>query len=88
MTVYSRRRNVLNEKFGYIADALEKLPDETVLDGEIVAVDAVKSCVEPDASIANANVETAAGIFQAPLAYRYVANLSGSKRSYSSLTTA
>lgn len=39
MIVYSRRHNVLNEKFGYIADALDKLPDETVLDGEIVAVD-------------------------------------------------
>jgi DNA ligase D-like protein (predicted ligase) len=39
VTVYSRRHNVLNEKFGYIAEALKKLPDETVLDGEIVAVD-------------------------------------------------
>jgi ATP-dependent DNA ligase len=39
VTVYSRRHNVLNEKFGYIADALKKLPDETVLDGELVAVD-------------------------------------------------
>jgi bifunctional non-homologous end joining protein LigD len=39
VTVYSRRRNVLNKKFGYIADALGDLPDETVLDGEIVAVD-------------------------------------------------
>lgn len=38
-TLYSRRRNVLNEKFGYIADALESLPDETVLDGEVVAMD-------------------------------------------------
>ena len=39
VTVYSRRHNVLNKKFGYIADALDELPDETVLDGEIVAVD-------------------------------------------------
>jgi DNA ligase D-like protein (predicted ligase) len=39
VTVYSRRHNELNEKFGYIADALKKLPDETVLDGELVAVD-------------------------------------------------
>jgi bifunctional non-homologous end joining protein LigD len=39
VTVYSRRRNVLNAKFGYIADALKKLPDETVLDGELVAMD-------------------------------------------------
>lgn len=39
VTVYSRRRNILNAKFGYIADALEDLPDETVLDGELVAMD-------------------------------------------------
>jgi DNA ligase D-like protein (predicted ligase) len=39
ITVYSRRHNVLNEKFGYIADALKQLSDETLLDGEIVAVD-------------------------------------------------
>lgn len=39
VTLYSRRHNVLNQKFGYIADALEQLHDETVLDGEIVAVD-------------------------------------------------
>jgi ATP-dependent DNA ligase len=39
VTLYSRRHNVLNEKFGYIADALDKLPDETVLDGELVAMD-------------------------------------------------
>ena len=39
VTVYSRRKNVLNEKFGYIADALKQLPDETVLDGELVAMD-------------------------------------------------
>lgn len=39
VTVYSRRRNILNQKFGYIADALKDLPDETVLDGELVAMD-------------------------------------------------
>ena len=39
VTVYSRRRNVLNEKFGYIAAALGNLPDDTVLDGELVAMD-------------------------------------------------
>lgn len=38
-TLYSRRRNVLNEKFGYLAQALESLPDGTVLDGEVVAMD-------------------------------------------------
>jgi DNA ligase D-like protein (predicted ligase) len=37
--LYSRRRNVLNDKFQYIADALKKLPDATVLDGEVVAFD-------------------------------------------------
>jgi DNA ligase D-like protein (predicted ligase) len=37
--LYSRRGNVLNKKFPYIAAALEELPDATVLDGEIVALD-------------------------------------------------
>lgn len=37
--LYSRRRNILNHKFGYIADALGKLPNSTVLDGELVAMD-------------------------------------------------
>ena len=40
ITLYSRRRNVLNQKFGYIAEALEDLPDSTVLDGELVALSA------------------------------------------------
>ena len=39
VSVYSRRKNILNEKFGYIAEALGKLADETVLDGELVAMD-------------------------------------------------
>jgi ATP-dependent DNA ligase len=39
VTVYSRRRTVLNRKFGYIAEALENLPDETVVDGKLVAMD-------------------------------------------------
>ena len=38
-TLYSRRRNVLNKKFQYIADALKRLPDDTILDGELVAMD-------------------------------------------------
>jgi bifunctional non-homologous end joining protein LigD len=38
-TLYSRRRNVLNEKFPYIAAALSKLPASTILDGEVVALD-------------------------------------------------
>ena len=37
VTLYSRRRNILNSKFGYIAEALKELPDDTVLDGELVA---------------------------------------------------
>src|ERR1700693_5226463 len=39
-TLYSRRGNILNRKFQYIADALKKLPDSTILDGEVVALDA------------------------------------------------
>ena len=38
-TLYSRRRHVLNNQFGYIAEALEGLQSGTVLDGEIVAMD-------------------------------------------------
>jgi DNA ligase D-like protein (predicted ligase) len=37
-TLYSRRRNVLNQKFPYIASALDFLPDGTVIDGELVAM--------------------------------------------------
>jgi DNA ligase D-like protein (predicted ligase) len=39
-TLYSRRRNVLNQKFPYIATALDSLPDGTVIDGELVAAGA------------------------------------------------
>lgn len=39
ITLYSRRGNILNRKFHYIATALNKLPDNTVLDGELVALD-------------------------------------------------
>jgi bifunctional non-homologous end joining protein LigD len=39
-TLYSRRGNILNRKFHYIATALKELPDDTVLDGELVALDA------------------------------------------------
>jgi DNA ligase D-like protein (predicted ligase) len=38
-TLYSRRGNVLNKKFHYIASALKDLPNATVLDGELVALD-------------------------------------------------
>ena len=37
-TLYSRRRNVLNQKFPYIALALGSLPEDTVIDGELVAM--------------------------------------------------
>jgi DNA ligase D-like protein (predicted ligase) len=38
ITLYSRRQNVLNRKFHYIATALGDLPEATVLDGELVAL--------------------------------------------------
>jgi ATP-dependent DNA ligase len=42
-TLYSRRQNVFNQKFHYVATALinrlsSDLPDETVIDGELVAL--------------------------------------------------
>ncbi len=37
-TLYSWRENVLNQKFHYVATALKDLPDETVIDGELVAL--------------------------------------------------
>jgi DNA ligase D-like protein (predicted ligase) len=36
-TLYSRRRNVMNEKFPYIVTALSYLPAGTIIDGELVA---------------------------------------------------
>jgi bifunctional non-homologous end joining protein LigD len=38
--LYSRRENLLNEKFPYIASALQSLPQGTVIDGELVAIGA------------------------------------------------
>ena len=38
-TLYSRRANILNRKFQYVADALKVLPDATIIDGEVVALD-------------------------------------------------
>src|SRR5665213_2024578 len=37
-TLYSRKRNVLNRKFHYVATALKHLPEGTVIDGELVAL--------------------------------------------------
>lgn len=37
-TLYSRRQNVLNRKFHYVAKALDHLPAGTVIDGELVAM--------------------------------------------------
>jgi DNA ligase D-like protein (predicted ligase) len=39
-TLFSRRKNVLNKKFHYVAEALEGLPNGTVIDGELVALGA------------------------------------------------
>jgi ATP-dependent DNA ligase len=38
VALYSRRRNLLNKKFPYIAAALKDLPEGTVIDGELVAL--------------------------------------------------
>ena len=40
ITLYSRRRNVLNDRFGFIATALEYLPSGTIIDGEVVGLGA------------------------------------------------
>jgi bifunctional non-homologous end joining protein LigD len=39
VTLYSRRGNDLTHRFDYIAAALGSLPDDTVIDGELVALD-------------------------------------------------
>ncbi|HTF69712.1 MAG TPA: non-homologous end-joining DNA ligase [Edaphobacter sp.] len=39
VTLYSRRGTDLSQRFEYVASALASLPDETVIDGEIVALD-------------------------------------------------
>jgi DNA ligase D-like protein (predicted ligase) len=39
LTLYSRRGTDLTQRFRYVADALATLPDETVIDGEVVALD-------------------------------------------------
>jgi DNA ligase D-like protein (predicted ligase) len=37
--LYSRRGNLMNRQFPYIATALKSLPDDSILDGEVVALD-------------------------------------------------
>jgi DNA ligase D-like protein (predicted ligase) len=39
VTLFSRRRKSLNGQFPYIVDALASLPEGTVVDGEVVAID-------------------------------------------------
>jgi bifunctional non-homologous end joining protein LigD len=39
VTLYSRRGIDLTKRFNCIAEALESLPDETVIDGELMALD-------------------------------------------------
>jgi hypothetical protein len=38
VTVYSRRGTDLTQRFSYVGDALASLPDEIVIDGELVAL--------------------------------------------------
>jgi DNA ligase D-like protein (predicted ligase) len=39
ITLFSRRGNVLNQRFPALADAFDFLPDNTIIDGEVVALD-------------------------------------------------
>src|SRR6266446_5847002 len=39
ITLFSRRRKSLNRQFPYIVEAMADLPEETVVDGELVAID-------------------------------------------------
>jgi ATP-dependent DNA ligase len=39
VTLYSRNRKILNKRFPYIVEPMRSLPDGTVVDGEIVALD-------------------------------------------------
>jgi ATP-dependent DNA ligase len=39
VTLFSRRRKSLKRQFSYIVERLAELPDGTVVDGELVAID-------------------------------------------------
>src|SRR5580704_1096484 len=39
LTLFSRRKKSFNRQFAHIVDALADLPEGTVVDGEVVAVD-------------------------------------------------
>src|SRR5207248_577538 len=39
VTLFSRRGNKLNDRFPSLPEALSELPDDTIVDGEIVALD-------------------------------------------------
>jgi bifunctional non-homologous end joining protein LigD len=39
VTLFSRRRKSLNRQFPYIVEALASLPEGTVVDGELIAID-------------------------------------------------
>jgi ATP-dependent DNA ligase len=39
VTLHSRNRKILNKRFPYIVEKLRNLPDGTVVDGEILALD-------------------------------------------------
>ncbi len=39
VSIYSRRANILNEKFPRIAEALDRMPSSSVIDGEVCAMD-------------------------------------------------
>lgn len=55
VTLYSKRGNDLIKRFDYIAEALKSLPDDTVVDAELVALDeqGTKGCGIKLANIVN-----------------------------------